>query len=95
MTDKTKSRSPLLIISTIIGLILSVALLYFMGNVVKNDFSEFRSCGVNNNGITIVDCGKQSLNIGDVMLLVLFFLSAILVVTLCTATWQMVRRSSK
>ena len=95
MTDKVKTRSPIMIVATLIGLCLSVGVLYLMGSIIKNDFSQFRSCGVNNNGLTVVDCGKHSLNSGDVMLLLLFFLSAVLVVTLCTATWQMVRRNNK
>ncbi len=95
MTDKAKTRSPIMIVATLIGLCLSIGLLYLMGSILKSDFNQFRSCGVNNNGLTVVDCGKHSLNNGDVMLLLLFFLSAVLVVTLGTATWRMVRRSNK
>jgi len=71
--------------------LLSVSLLYLAGSAVDSDLGSFRSCSSNSSGLTIANCGKQGLNIGDVILLALFVLVTCLVVTLFTAAWRITR----
>lgn len=96
MKNRSKAKesvSPVMVVSAIIGILLSIGLMYLMGTIISNDFSAFRSCSINNGGLTSMNCGKQALNSGDYILLTLGILSVALFITLCTAVWRMVRGS--
>ncbi|MDB5170554.1 MAG: hypothetical protein JWO35_248 [Candidatus Saccharibacteria bacterium] len=67
----------------------SLGLLYAAGAAVYSTFGSFRSCGANSSGLAITSCGKQSINIGDLIILGLFVASALLAVSLFTAAWRM------
>ena len=86
----TKRKSPAVIISTWVASFLSLGLLYAVGVAVTSDFAQFRSCNTNN-GLALHSCGKQAINLGDLLLIALFVLAALLVITLFTASIQMVR----
>ena len=90
----TKQRAPMLIVVTWVSSFLSLGLLFLTGSVLMSDFGSFRSCS-HNNGLTVSSCGKQSLNLGDLMLCILFVLSAALVVSLFTAAWRMSKRTHR
>ncbi len=88
----SKRRSPGFIAGTWIAAVLSLGLLYAAGLAVSSDFAQFRSCS-SNNGLALHSCGKNSLNLGDLILIALFILAALLTVTLFTAAWRMSRRA--
>ena len=72
--------------------ILSLLLLYAAGNAVTDSVAAFQSCNSNSTGLSIHNCGKQALNIGDIIIFGLFTLSAALTVSLFTASWRATRR---
>lgn len=80
------------VITTWVGAVLSVGLLYAAGNAVISDLASFRSCDANSAGLYVVNCGKPSFNLGDAMLILLFILAAALTATLFTAAWRFTRR---
>jgi hypothetical protein len=69
---------------------LSLGLLYLSARVLAADFASFRSCS-SNSSLAIHNCGKGSLNFGDIGLVLLFILSATMVVSLFTAAWRLTR----
>lgn len=71
--------------------ILSVGLLYLAGNALTDSIAAFQSCDTNNTGLSISSCGKQGLNVGDVILFALFAASAALTVSLFTMSWRKTR----
>ena len=96
MTKKSKSttlHSPGLTVMAFIGGFLSLGLLYFIGKVIANDFASFRPCSSNNTDLSIMSCGKASLNSGDFILIILLILSAVLAFTLFTAAIQSIRKA--
>lgn len=84
-----RRRSPGFIAASWIASCLSLGILYAAGLAVSSDFAQFRSCNTND-GLSLHSCGKQSINVGDLVLIILFILAAVLVVTLFTASWRMV-----
>ena len=95
MSKAAKRRSPLFVTTTWVSSFLSVGLLLFIGNVVKADLGSMRPCSTNSSGLSVSSCGKQSINLGDLILIGLFFLAACLVVALFTAAWRMTRRAAR
>jgi hypothetical protein len=91
----SSKRSIWLIVVSWVGDLLSVGLLVVLGRVVVADFGGFRSCNNNSSGLSISTCGKQSLNPGDWLLLLLFCLTACLVVSLFTYAWRLSRSRSQ
>ena len=85
-------RSPKFVAVCWVGSVLSLALLYVLAKAVIADAASFRSCSANDAGITVVNCGKASVNFGDVLLIGLFILSAALTVSLFTAAWRVSQR---
>ena len=71
--------------------LLSVGLLYLSGNAVTDTMAAFQSCSSNSTGLSIHNCGKQGLNIGDIIIFALFTLSAALTVSLFTFSWRATR----
>lgn len=71
--------------------VLSVGLLYLAGNALTDSIAAFQSCDTNNTGLSISSCGKQGLNVGDVILFALFMASAALTVSLFTMSWRKTR----
>ncbi len=90
-----RRQSPFMVVVIWLGSVVSLGLLVFMALAVKADFASFKSCNVNSSGLAISSCGKQSLNPGDMLLIALLVLSAVMVVTLLTAAWRTVPRRSK
>lgn len=72
--------------------LLSVLLLYFAGTALTDTMSAFQSCSTNSTGLSISNCGKQGLNFGDIIIFVLFALSATLTVSLVTASLRATKR---
>jgi len=85
-------RSAGVIIWSWVGALTSVVLLWPASLVLVADLSGLRSCNVNNTGLTIASCGKQSLNIGDFIILVLVVSVAILAFCAVTYAVRMSRR---
>jgi hypothetical protein len=83
-----KRRSPGYLIFIWITSFLSVGLLLLAGNAVRSDIAQFRSCNSNSSSLAIHACGKTSLNVGDLVLFLLFVLCAGLAVSLFTHSWQ-------
>lgn len=90
-----KKRSPFLIIVTWAGAIISLALVYVATRATINDILSFRSCSVNSSGLTIVNCGKQSITFSDVLLAALLFLAILLSLSLFTGAWRASRRRKR
>jgi hypothetical protein len=98
VATKTKSKrtgqppSKKLFVTTWIGVLLSIGLLFEAGSAVLSDLTGFRSCNSNTSGLSVAVCGKQSVNFGDIMLMILFVAAAALVVSLATVAWRMTRK---
>jgi len=71
---------------------LSILLLYFAGTALTDTMSAFQSCNTNSTGLSISNCGKQGLNLGDIIIFVLFGLSATLTVSVVTASLRATKR---
>jgi hypothetical protein len=72
--------------------LLSVGLLIPTGAAVGIEATSFRSCDVNNAGLFVHACGKQSFNLGDALIAVLFLGSIAVVGSLFTHAWRLTRR---
>ena len=73
--------------------VLSLMLLWASAKWVFGDFGSFRSCNNSSDGITIASCGKSSVNLGDLMLIVLFVLIAFFALSVCTYAVRLTRRT--
>ena len=73
--------------------LLSIALLWATAKMVVVNFGSFRSCNSNTSVIYINNCGKQSLNSGDFIILGLFILSVGLTASLFTHAWRQTRKA--
>lgn len=78
-----------------VSTILSVGLLFLVGNALTDSVAAFQSCDTNNTGLSVSSCGKQGLNVGDVVLFVLFVAAAGLAVSLATLSWRKTRGHEK
>lgn len=87
-----KPYSKKFILSLWVGSILSIFLLYLAGTALTDTMSAFQSCSSNSTGLSISNCGKQGLNVGDIIIFVLFALSATLTVSLVTASLRATKR---
>ncbi len=87
-----KRRSPLVIAGSWLASFASIGIAYVTGRVLMGNLAGFRSCDSNSDGLKIVSCGKDGLNAGDFLILLLFILSAALVFALFTMSWRMTRR---
>ena len=74
----------------LLGLIGLVAT-YFVGRFLANDLGAFRSCS-HNTGLAVVSCGKQGLDGGDVLIILIFLASIAICVGLFARAWSMSRR---
>jgi biotin transporter BioY len=93
MSKPLRQRSPKFVAFIWFCALLSAGFLYLMGRITYSNFSQFRSCNANSSGLLIQNCGKQSFNLGDLLILVFFVLSAALAVSMFTASWRATRRS--
>ncbi|MEO8105051.1 MAG: hypothetical protein ABI602_01810 [Candidatus Saccharibacteria bacterium] len=87
-----RHRSASVIIWSWAGALASLALVgpaYFM---LSADLSGLRSCSVNNSGLTNSSCGKQSLNLGDFIIVILVLGVAVLAASAVTHAIRMTRR---
>lgn len=90
-----KAPSKKMFFGSWIGALLSLPLLWFVLKAVLSNFASFRSCNSNNNGITVVNCGKQGLNLGDVILLVLLAAAGFMAFSLWVHSIRMSKRMFK
>jgi small-conductance mechanosensitive channel len=88
---KRKRHSLSYILFTWVAAVLSLFLLVPTGAAIGAETVSFRSCNVNNNDLVIDACGKQSLNMGDLVILLLFVGSLCVVVCLFTHAWRISR----
>ena len=86
-----KQHSTRFLIFLWVSSILSLLLLYVAGNAVTDSMAAFQSCSSNSTGLEIHNCGKQALNVGDIIIFGLFALAAALTVSLFTASWRATR----
>ena len=91
---QVRRAAPGAIIASWVGSLLSVGLLYLCAKMVLSDFASFRSCASNNTGLYISSCGKQSINVGDFIFVLLFVASAVLTLSLFTHAWRITRGTS-
>lgn len=85
-------RSPTPIILSWLAAVFSIALAYFFGRASVAAFGSLRSCA----STTIAqasNCGKPSLNAGDLMLVALFMLSLLFMMSALTHAWRITRGS--
>jgi hypothetical protein len=87
-------RSVSVIVWSWVGALASASLLWPAVLVMAADLSGLRSCSVNNSGLTSSSCGKQSLNIGDFIILILVLSVAILAFCAVTHAVRMSRRQT-
>lgn len=73
---------------------LSLGLLWLAARAVMADFGSFRSCNEGTGIVGIPGCGKQSLNIGDFVLLGLLALAACFSFSLLTGAWRATRKGT-
>jgi hypothetical protein len=73
---------------------ISLLLLVPTGAAIMADSGSFRSCSVNGSGLFIENCGKRTLNGGDVLIGILFLGSLTVVVCLFTHAFRLTRRSA-
>lgn len=90
-----KKRSPFVIAIAWIAAVMSLSLVYFATRAMISDILSFRSCSVNDSGLTVVSCGKQAITLGDVLLGVLLLLSILLSISLFTGAWRASRRRKR
>lgn len=88
----TKNRAMKRLAMSWVATLASLGLLYGAGGAVLATFGSFRSCDANNTGLFIRNCGKESLNVGDVIIIGLFITSAALVASVFTASLRMTRK---
>ena len=80
-----------MLIGAWVASLLSVGLLLVAARALVSDVGSFRSCNHNNTVLQIVNCGKQSPNIGDLAVLVFFVLCGLLAISLCNFAWRLTR----
>lgn len=86
----TARRSPTPLILSWLVAVFSIALAYFFGRASVAAFGSLRSCA----STTIAqasNCGKQSLNAGDLMLVALLVLSLLFMLSAVTHAWRLTR----
>ncbi len=86
-------HSPKFIVAAWVASFLSVGLLYAISRVFWSDLASFQSCNTNSSGLSIVSCGKQSPNFGDILIFLVFVMAAALTVSLFTAAWRFSRKA--
>jgi hypothetical protein len=72
----------------------SLALVWLAARAVMSDFGSFRNCNGGTGILSVSSCGKQSLDLGDFIILGLFALSACLSFSLVTAAWRATRKGT-
>src|SRR5580692_5423551 len=92
-SGQVKKLSKWMMFGAWICCILSIGLAYGIGIAIRNDLDSFRPCSYNN-GLAVLNCGKQTFNSGDFIIFGLFVLSVALVVCLFVASWRMTRRKT-
>jgi hypothetical protein len=92
--QKKPAKSLSYIICAWIGALISLILLIPTGAIVGSDVGSFRSCNVNDSGLHVNTCGKENLNAGDLLILLVFIGTLIVVLCLFTHAWRSSRRSA-
>jgi len=90
-----KRRSPAVIGIAWVASVLSLLLVYGAGSALVQVLLSFRSCNRNDTGLYVLNCGKQSITMGDLLLIILFVLTIILSISLFTGAWRATRRRKK
>lgn len=83
-----RSHSMAFIIGIWTASIASLALLWLTSRAVMSDLGSFRACSGGTGILSITSCGKHSLDIGDLVIVGLFGLSAFFSFSLLTAAWR-------
>jgi hypothetical protein len=78
----------------VFGGLLGMGSVYAVGRFLGSNLVAFRSCSHNNDGLSIANCGKQGLNSGDWVLILLFLLCAALTFVLFKRAWKLSRRGA-
>lgn len=90
----TRSRSLPFLVSAWVLAGASLGLVWLSSRALISDLASFRSCDGGTGISTISSCGKQSMNIGDMILLGLFVLSACFSFSLLIGAWRMTRKGT-
>jgi hypothetical protein len=77
-----------------IGAALSTLLLIPTGEALGSDIISFRSCSINSSGLFVDTCGKENVNSGDLVLVILFLGSLSIVICLITHAYRSSRRTA-
>ncbi len=89
-----EGHSRAFIVSFWVAAVLSLGLVWFAIKAVLSDLGSFRSCSEGTGVIGITTCGKQSMNIGDFVLMGLLALSAGFSFSLLTGAWRATRKGT-
>ena len=73
--------------------LVSVGVVYGVGRFMASDFAAFRSCNRNDTGLYINNCGKQGINVGDLVVIAVFVASILLAVGLFNSALRMTRKT--
>jgi hypothetical protein len=87
-------RSTSYIAGSWIGVLLGFGLLIPTIAALSADIQSFRSCSVNSSGLFVDACGKQSLNGGDAVIMLLFVGTLAVVICLLTHALRSSRRQT-
>jgi hypothetical protein len=87
-------RSKRAILGIWLAAVLSLGLLFLAGQALLSDLGSFRACNTPG-ALSISNCGKQGLNVGDFVIFVWLVLSAALALSLCTAALRTIPRRRK
>lgn len=77
-----------------IGGLLGLGAMYGIGRFLASNLAAFRSCDHNNTGLTVASCGKQGLDAGDFLSIVLLLVALAITIRLFSQAWHMSRKSS-
>jgi hypothetical protein len=72
----------------------SLVVVWLAARAVMSDLGGFRSCSGDTQILTVDSCGKQSLNLGDMILLGLLALAAFMSFSLLTAAWRATKKGA-
>jgi len=75
-----------------LAVLVSLAVAVGVGWFLTGDLIAFRSCGHNNTGLSISNCGKQGLNVSDILVILVFIAAVSVTLSLIGRAWKMSRR---
>lgn len=75
------------------GFFVSVGIMVLAGAMVYADASAYRPCSINSSGLSIVSCGKRSVDVSDLIIAGLFIGAVLLVISALTHAVRMSRKA--